>query len=192
MNSESDNYESKLIIDERVDKILKNKDLKNIDIYYSPRSVYLHTLGMIMPYGGVALIFILILIIWSFKILFFPFLIYCLLIFISNHYLNNSFGLSNDELLVINSSKLFPRFERYKLAEIICVKRRVHKIAWTHFLILPSSYIEVHLKGKIKRYYCIWLEDNYFVENNVWKTMDWFEESLKKLNIKTEFWYPKS
>lgn len=187
---EENKRDSKLLTDKKVDEIIEAKGLINLDVFYSPRSVYFYTVAMGMAYGGLGGILLLICLVWSYKILIIPLLFYLILIYISNHYLNNSFALSANELFVINTSIFFEKFTVYRLEDIIQVNRKVHRVSWMHFLLLPSSYIEIVTNKGLQKHYCIWLEDDYFDENTILKTMECFEHSLKNLDIKTEFWYP--
>ena len=104
-------------------------------------------------------------------------------------YLNNSFVITENKILVVNPNFPFRRFIRYDLGQIQKVKIDSSKRLWITMVFAHSgnNYIEITAAHKANKFYCSYLNVDAFDENFTENTMDDLYASLKQNNIITEF-----
>jgi hypothetical protein len=175
------------IKDRRVDRILRKVgyDITACEIYYSPVRVWL--------FGWVLLLVAAIPVSFYFFHLAYQFTCYFLLYFLLGYvvvgYLNNSFVIVPDKLLVINPNFPFNRVVSYNLKRVRKVK--IDNSAWLWITAIfahwGNNYVEISTENRVERFYCTCLEVDAFDENFTEKTMDDFQAGLLKVNVPTEF-----
>jgi hypothetical protein len=179
------------IKDRRIDKYLDKKgyNLAECEIFYSPISIYLFYLFYllllilsVLPMGFYFLKYI-------FKYPYY-FLIYFIVQYLVLAYLNNSYVITQQKLIVINPNFPFQKMKVYEFGEIDKIKidnsGLALLISWI-FLIFCSNYIEVYSTNKVRRFYSIFLEVDCFDENLTEKTLDDFANTLSKNSISLKF-----
>jgi hypothetical protein len=171
--------------DKRIDRIIEKKgySIADCEIFYSPIKVSLtHILILLLasfPY--------------SFYVFVFPIysLVYIVVAYLFIAHFNNSFILTNEQLIVINPNFPFQKIKTFDLLAIniiIIDNSHINKIMWILGLI-HCNYIAVIIEEKKVRFYCEGLEltDDYNEHGNVTeKTLDDFNYALKEHNVLTE------
>ena len=179
------------IKDRRVDKYLDKKgyNLAECEIFYSPISIYLFYLFYLLLLTLSAIPIELYFKIYNFKHPY-CFLIYFIVQYLVLAYLNNSYVIAQQKLIVINPNFPFQKMKVYEFGEIDKIKIDnswpVFLITWI-FLIFSSNYIEVYSRNKVRRFYSIFLAVDSFDENLTEKTLDDFSNALSKNGIKVKF-----
>ena len=114
---------------------------------------------------------------------------YLIVFYFLSAYLNNSFVIVKDELIVINPNFPFKKITVYKLCNI--EKIRIDKSSpfifnWI-FMLLECHFIDVLINNKRQRFYCIYLELDNWDDHLTEKTIEDFDYTIKKNKIVTEF-----
>ena len=166
--------------DFRVDKIAMRHGYSIYEVFYSPIIIWIFMTIYFLVLSISA--FFQFLGEWYYII---PYLLFGYLI---SSYLNNSFVITEKELLIINPNFPFNSFERYSIDSIEKVKIDSNK--WLYllfsFLIFDNNYVKITSKDKTRVYYCIGLQFDAFDENFTEKTLDDFSASLSKKDIVVE------
>jgi hypothetical protein len=175
------------LIDKRVQKILLRNGyvVAEEDIYYSPIKSWLvyftMVLGMIFPF-----LIGLFLFNWFYTVG--AFCLYLLLAYIFLGAFNYSIVVYNDELLFVNPNFSFFKIKKYAINEIkkieIGTSLKWLPISWIFFVFTRINYLDVTIKGKKKRFYCMFLKEDYFDENLTEKILDDLYYRLKEKEIK--------
>ncbi|MDJ1483004.1 hypothetical protein QNI16_21055 [Cytophagaceae bacterium YF14B1] len=104
-------------------------------------------------------------------------------------YLNNTFVLTTDKLLVINPNFPFTKIVTYKLNQIddieIYHSLLLQGICWIFFQ--SGNYVTITTGGYNFRYYCGSLCGDTYDENFTEKTIDDLHYALKERNIPVQF-----
>ena len=173
----------------RVDKQLQAAGYSDYEIFYSPLSVWA-TYCMLLPYGfgGFLPIAYNFLRPWIFPVA--AFLAGYILIARSvASQLNNTFAITNNELVIVNPYFPFKKITSMKLDSILSVRIsnqpfRLRKL----FLCFDSNFIEIATQnGETTRFYCHGLEQDFYDENLTEKTIENLVYALEKRNIKVEY-----
>jgi hypothetical protein len=175
------------IKDRRIDKYLEKKgyNLAECEMFYSPITGFLFYLLILIAFTIPWCVF------FPLLILKYPyyFLIYFTVQYLALAYLNNSYIITQQKLIVINPNFPFQKMKVYEFGEIENIKidnSWLTLLTWI-FLIFCSNYIEVHTTNKVHRFYSIFLNVDCCDENITEKTLDDFNDNLAKHNIATEF-----
>ncbi|MBO9699953.1 MAG: hypothetical protein J7604_07065 [Sporocytophaga sp.] len=169
------------IKDKRVDKIAIKQGYKDYEVFYSPLSIWLFfTFYILMLSLSLALAFLEYWCYWPG---------YLVPGYLISAYRNNSFILTEDELVVINPNFPFRNLRCYKIE---CIQKvKIDKNKWFYFLIMfiefENNYVQINSEGKRKTYYCNGLNIDAYDENFTGKTLDDFSHSLTKKNIQVDF-----
>ena len=170
------------IKDKRVDKMLLARNVTGADIYYSPIAIWFLLL-VILAGINYWLIFMLAL------SKYYPlFLIYLAIGYVVSAYLNNSFALTQDTLIVVNPNFPFRQFKAYSLADIkqITIDKTKHR--WHYFFVIFSrNFVRIQTSQTSEKYFCVGLELDAFDENWTDKTMDTFHCKLIEKGVPTIF-----
>lgn len=168
--------------DKRVDKMLFARNLVDTDIYYSPIVAWLFFLVVVLAIAH-GLVFQL-----AFSKYFPLLLLYILGGYTVCAFLNNSFALTQDALIVINPNFPFRQVKTYPLSDIRKITIDKSKWKWHFaFCIFGSNYIAIQTADDTKKYFCVGLELDAYDENLTEKTMDSFQDNLKGKGIQTVF-----
>lgn len=170
------------IKDKRVDKMLSAHNLIDVDIFYSSISIWLLSVIIICSIAH-WLIFYL-----AYSKYYPVIIIYFALGYFISAYLNNSFALTQDSLIVINPNFPFKNIKIYPLTNISTIT--IDKTNWIwHFIfcVFGSNYIKIQTKEKSKKYFCVGLELDSFDENWTEKTLDTFYHKLEEKGVPTIF-----
>lgn len=163
------------IKDKRVDKQLKKNGFDHFTLFYSPISFWVVILvGIILSGAG---LFYSILA-SEYIILIIPYLFISYLV---NAYLNNSFALTGDKLIVINPNFPFRKFKSYNRQEIKKITIDKIRMPWfLYFAAFGKNYVQIETKENASvKYYCINLEEDAYDENWTDETLDTFNSTLK-------------
>lgn len=172
--------------DKRVDRLLRQAgyEPEKCEIFYSPaKGIYFFlfwlAIFLIIQIGFIFLF-------WRYRVYL---LIYAVLTFLFAESLNNSFVLTEGQLVVIRPGFLFKRVKVYDLAAITKIKIDYSPMLWALVLFIGPSrnYVEVITENRTKRFYCISLEIDAFDENMTEKTIDNFHAALVKREVNVEF-----
>jgi hypothetical protein len=178
--------------DLRIDKILSKNGYENYTIYYSPLKSWFVFFGIMIPILLPLAIFLFSTIIELFlsnKYLFTLFLsVYIILGYLISSYVNNSFVLTKNELIIVNPNFPFRKFivlklNQIKLAEICNDKSWVFTIL---FGVFGGNYVRISRFSDTKKFYCYNLDVDCFDENWTEKTFDDFFDDLNSKNVKVK------
>lgn len=170
-------------IDRRLEKIGFN--LVDCEIFYSPITVFIWYLLILIAFTA-PICFFIPMVIWNYSLFF---LIYFLIQYIMLAYLNNSYAIVHEKLIVINPNLPFRRMKVYelkKIEKIVIDRLKTSFLTWV-FLIYDCNFVEIIMNGKRQRFYSIYLQIDCYDENITEKTLDNFNSSLKKQNIAIDF-----
>lgn len=182
--------------DKRVDAIIKKKGYEEAQIFYSPILVRL----LIFILVGSMTDFMLYVfgLIYLFDNFHFSFLIGVITIYLSSiyliiSYLNHSFALSENKLLVINPNfpfNLYREFYMTDIEKIVINENRIMSIFLFLITFGSGNYVELELKnGLKKRFYCIYLDEDYSDESYTEITIEDLVDELRVKKIKVESKY---
>lgn len=178
-------YSAKLQ-DKRVDHKLETMgySLADCEVFYSPIRGYLIYLG--------GLLLVIAPFCWPFYTViadyYIRFLLYFTLVYLVLAYLNNSYALTEKQLIVINPNFPFRKVVVYDLASIQKVRidhSKLRFILWV-LLILGCNYVEIYTTNQVQRFYSIFLEVDAYDENITEKTMSSFSNALHKRAVKVD------
>ncbi len=165
-----------------MDKILLENGylIKQCEVFYSPIRVgvfyFLMLLTIAIPYSFFFLT----------KYTYLPYcLIYGVLGYLFYGYSNNSFVITENQLLVINPNYPFKKICIYNFEQIQNVEIGNENF-WALgivFLSFENNFIKISTKDYTKKYSCLGLELNSFDENVTEKDFDDFHHSLKKIPV---------
>ena len=171
--------------DNRIDKVLQQKGyvLEECNIFYSPITVYIYYFGLFLSLSVGLIIenMNLLLDYWMLVIAYF------LASYLVNSFFNNSVVVHKDQIIIVNPNFPFSRFESYNFSQIQKLEiRKSYSWLWTcFFMIFSSNQIQIQLQKSTKKFYCIYLQEDYFDENLIELTLDDLTSLLDKkgLNI---------
>jgi hypothetical protein len=174
--------------DKRVDRVLEKLgyEAAACKIFYSPVMVWVYYLALLLATLIPLTSFYLVVLMYRFPVYWVP---YLLSGYLAAAYLNNSFVLAPDKLLVINPNPPFRRVVPFELENVRKVTIDRPKWLWlsTLFIFLGRNYVEISTDGKTERFYCASLELDAFDENLTEKTIDDFHFALEARNVPTAF-----
>jgi hypothetical protein len=174
------------LTDRRIDKYLlqNNYDLAECMLFYSPISGFLFYFGLAIGFTMPFCIYLLVIV---FKYLYF-FGVYCIAQYLALAYLNNSFVIIAEKLVVINPNFPFKTVKVYELKQIEQVKIASERtfITWL-LLIFRPNYVEIYTAKNVQRYYCLFLQEDAYDENITKKTIEDLDIALSRLEVVTEF-----
>ncbi len=162
--------------DRRVDKMAQKMGYDNYQVFYSPivNSLVFATL-MPMVIGGFSLFFLNLWYIYASA--------YLLLMYLIAAYLNNSFIITGNELLVINPNFPFRRFKKHALANIQQVDIEQSWGFSSLTLFNKTNNIIVTTSTGYYIYCCESLEEDYYDRDTVEHTLDDLEYSLRSKKV---------
>ncbi len=168
-------------IDKRVDKLLLKNDIVSSKIYYSPISIWLLFLVLfamqLIPF------------IYSFLIIYFLLLIpYGLTSYLLSAKLNNSFVITENQLVVINPNIPFRQFKVIPMETIteIVIDESSNPLYYI-FFILATNFVTIKTADKSETFFCIGLERDAFDENLTEDTLESFNDHLVRKGIQVQF-----
>jgi hypothetical protein len=169
--------------DKRVDKLLRREGINNFTVFYSPISFWFFTLIIIV----ISCISVFYTFFFSeYIIVIVPYLIVSYLI---AAYLNNSFSLASEKLVVINPNFPFRSFKSYDRQEIKKIIIDKIRFPWFKiFSVFGKNHITIETKnGNRFKYYCVNLEEDTYDENWTNETIDSFNSLLQSKGYVTVF-----
>lgn len=162
--------------DRRIDKMAQKRGYSSYQVFCSPIVSSL-VFAVAMPIVTIGLsVFLLDL--WY---IYMP--AYLLLVYLIAAYLNNSFIIAKDELLVINPNFPFRRFKKYTLANIQQVDIEQSWGFSSVTLFGKTNNVIVTTPKGYYIYCCESLEEDYYDRNTVESTIDDFEYSLRSKKV---------
>ncbi len=171
--------------DSRVDKLLLKHGYNNSVVFYSPIQIWLFLLVMLILQGAFFVF------IWVFNTLLGRYLtsLYLLISYLLSAYLNNSFACTSSELIVVNPNFPFRKCRRYSLDEIevIVIDKRKLWLLSVFGILGGGNYLELKVKGKKRRYFCVGLDTDACDENFTEKTIEELDQWLKRHGISTQY-----
>lgn len=168
--------------DNRVDKMLTSKGIIGGDIYYSPISVWIIALSIIIL-GSIGVFYLFASSIYGYLLI--P---YFIISYLLNAYKNNSFALLDDKIIIINPNIPFRKVTIINNSEINIVTIDKTKSNWSKLLLdIGGNYLLIQTKDKLHKFYCSGLEADSYDENWIEKSIDELEVKLKEKGIETEF-----
>jgi hypothetical protein len=103
-------------------------------------------------------------------------------------YLNNSFALSDTELIIINPNFPFQNLTKYRFEQIssIHISETANFFLFT-FLLFEQNYVKVNGLNPSKKHYCVSLNVDAYDENFTELTMNDFHDDLKTRGLSVDF-----
>jgi hypothetical protein len=164
--------------DKRVDKKLEKEGYEQSNIFYSPIKSWLFGISLIalqslVLHGGI-----------FYLLYIFPFYttFYLLCAYLIAAYMNNSFAIHGNKLLVVNRNFPFYKFKVYEFEDINTLRINNSLILRLPLLfvgIFGSNYVEIRTNEKTERFYCIGLDIDCYDENWTEKNLDDFHYALQ-------------
>jgi len=169
--------------DKRVDRLAQKRGYTPGDIFYSPISLWLSYYLLILFTASTTV-----------GLFFIDYWVECAIFLLGAYlaaaYLNNSFIVTFDQLIVVNTNFPFRRTKVYNISEIedihISKEGLVPGLLFA-FFIGSGNYVQVNTLHKSKRFYCICLDIDCYDENNTEKTLDDFHFKLRVKGIRVHF-----
>lgn len=168
------------LVDKKVSRVVQKLQLVHYEIFYSPAVTWIVIFLFVLIPG------LPILISFFSKSLFLCVLLYFIVSYLVNGYFNNSFVLTEKELIIINPNLLFKNVCRIDIDRIATITIDDKGLKWQYLLcIFSNNYVQVKAAGFDKRFFCVSLDRDCFDENLTEKTLDDFTVLLRTKGIQT-------
>ncbi|OJJ15199.1 hypothetical protein BKI52_39740 [marine bacterium AO1-C] len=169
--------------DKRVDRLARKKGYTSYEIFYSPISLWISYY--------ISMLFITI---TSIGFFFIDYWLECAIFLLSAYlaaaYLNHSFIVTQDKLIIVNTNFPFTKTTVYNLSEIEDIdinKSGLIPGLMFPFFILVGNYVRVNAHNKSKRFYCVCLQTECYDENHTAKTIEDLTNALGNQGLIVHF-----
>lgn len=170
--------------DKRVDKKLEEIGYTDLKIFYSPINMHFALLPLLL----ISLLPVLDLVIYIPWNVWVAIGLYLILRYFVCAYLNNSFALSETELIVVNPNFPFRHVTKYRFEKISSIYiSETYNLFLYAFLLFEQNYVKINGWGQLKRHYCVSLCVDAYDENFTEFTMDDFHADLKTRGLNVDF-----
>lgn len=172
--------------DKRIDKIARRLGYTEFEVFSSPMVTWLLVICCIALSA-----FPLIIDVVSntpVRIVFLLLLLYVCASYFAAAYANNSFVVTEHDIVVINPNPPFRQSQKFPVKDIIGMRMDSKNQTLLSLLrVSGGNYVEIVTHAGINRFFCVCLETESFDENYTGKTMDDLYTALLQKGIKVEF-----